>query len=241
MRALPVGGGGGVPAARLPRGARAGLHAAASCLALALALALALSSARPARAQQNGGTDFTADERAQLAKGELVTRPLRRATAGLDLIGGSSWQVIDADVDVVWRALQDTPRYTRLLPRVLEARVVESHEGERDVYIHQGKWPIFVTYYLIVRSHAETRDLRFELDQNRPHSADAAWGFFRLVPYGRGRTLLAFGIAADVGRGIIAAVARGTIQKWMLRVPSSVKKFLENGGKTLYAKPAGGP
>jgi hypothetical protein len=47
---------------------------------------------------------------------------------------------------------------------------------------------------------------------------------------------MAFGVLADVGHGLLAAVGRSALQKWMLRVPSTVKRFLERGGRDLYAE-----
>src|SRR5216110_3496853 len=62
-------------------------------LALGVGYGLAGAGASTSAAEQPSHTEFTADERARLAAGELVTRPLRAAPKpGLDLIGGWSWQ-----------------------------------------------------------------------------------------------------------------------------------------------------
>jgi hypothetical protein len=47
---------------------------------------------------------------------------------------------------------------------------------------------------------------------------------------------MAFGVMADLGRGILAAVARSVVQSWMLRVPQTVKHFLESGGRNRYLR-----
>src|SRR6188472_4499201 len=82
-------------------------------------------------------SQFTADEWRKLEAGQLVLRPKTRMQGGLQLMGGSSWQVIDASPDVVWRALLDTPRYNRMMPQVLEARLVRTRDNERTVFMRQ--------------------------------------------------------------------------------------------------------
>src|ERR1044071_6315105 len=61
-------------------------------------------------------TRFTAEETRRLDAGQLVFRRMVKNQGRLRLMGGSSWQVIDARPDVVWRALLDTPRYRRMMP-----------------------------------------------------------------------------------------------------------------------------
>ena len=193
-----------------------------------------LTSNRSAAAQDD--SEFTDHERAQLAAGEIVTRRLVKQHNGVDMIGGSSWQVIDTAPEVVWRALQDTSHYPNMLPRVTEARVVAQQGHERIVYMLHKVWPLRVSYYVILRSHPQTRDLEFEVDDGRPHDLRSGWGFVRVIGRSDGKTLLAFGILAELGHGIVATVARPLIQFWMLRVPATVKKFLESGGRNYYLK-----
>src|SRR5687768_3185764 len=62
---------------------------AAAALLLVLALAASASAGI-------GGSAFSDDEWRKLEAGELVARKQTARRNGLDLIGGSSWQVIDA-------------------------------------------------------------------------------------------------------------------------------------------------
>lgn len=177
---------------------------------------------------------LTERERQRLAAGELITRPLHMRRGDLDLIGGSSWQVIDAPPLVVWRALQDTERYSKMLPGVKRANLVAQQGSERCVYLRQGAWPFLRSYYAILRSDPTTRTLHFELDRERPHELNAGWGFARVQSYEASKTLMTFGVLADVGHGLLAAVGRSVVQTWMLKVPATVKRFLEHGGRDLY-------
>jgi ribosome-associated toxin RatA of RatAB toxin-antitoxin module len=185
-------------------------------------------------ARDGGAETFTAEETSRLAEGKLVTRPLRVRRGGVELIGGSSWQVIEAEPEIVWRALHDASRYPKMLPGVKEARVVAEGPDVRTVHVRQGAWPISTSYHVLLRSDPAMRELAFELDQKHAHKLNAGWGFARVVPYRGAKTLIAFGVLADVGRGLLAAVGRSVLQRWMLKVPSTVKSFLERGGRDLY-------
>jgi hypothetical protein len=61
----------------------------------------------------------------------------------------------------------------------------------------------------------------------------AAWGFYNLRPHGEG-TLLAFGIMADIGDGLLTALVRPQVHEWMMKVPWMVKRFVEGSGRKLY-------
>ncbi|MDD9942564.1 MAG: SRPBCC family protein [Myxococcales bacterium] len=188
-----------------------------------------------ASAGAQGGDEFTVEERRALAAGELVTRPMERQAGHLDLIGGSAWQVINAPPAIVFRALLDTPRYPRMMPQVVEARRVEGPRASpRTIFMRQGAGPIGVSYYLNVRVDRERRDIRFRMDTGRPHDLRAAWGSYSVRAYPGGRTLLAYGVMADLGRGMLRVLVRETVHVWMLKVPWTVKRFVEGSGRWVY-------
>jgi ribosome-associated toxin RatA of RatAB toxin-antitoxin module len=194
-------------------------------------LGMALCAA-PARADAN--RELTAAEHAKLARGELVVRPLEQRRGSQELIGGAAWQVIEARPEVVWQALLDTSRYHRFMPRVLEARLVAEKGGLRTVFVRQGTELIDASYYMKVHVVPDKRDISFAVDESRPHDLRTAWGFYSVRPYGNGRTLLAYGIMADIGGGLLTGVLKGTIHEWMLKVPWLLKRFVEGSGRWLY-------
>ena len=179
---------------------------------------------------------FTAEEWKRLDAGELVLRPTTRVKGDLRLMGGSSWQVIDAAPEMVWRALLDTPRYHRMMPQVLEAKLVRARDNQRTVYLRQGAEGLLeAKYYLRVNVDEQRRDITFTVDDKLPHDGlRAAWGFYTVRPYRDGRTLLAYGVMADIGTGMIAGLMRRNVHDWMLRTPWMVKRFVEGSGKRLY-------
>jgi hypothetical protein len=184
----------------------------------------------------NGGNrDFSSEERASLAAGGLVSRPMVERRGSLDLRGGTSYQVIDAPLRVVWSALLDTSHYHRMMPRVLEARVVNSEPTERTVFMRQGAGPFEKAYYLTVHIYSERGDITFGVDERRPHDLRAAWGFYNVRPYANGqKTLLAYGVMADIGIGPMGALIGDDVHEWLLKVPWTVKRFVEGSGRHIY-------
>lgn len=177
---------------------------------------------------------LTAAERVRLSAGELVVRSKIERRGSLRLVGGTSWQVIDAPPSVVWQAVLDTPHYHRMLPRVERAKVVAKGARQRTVFLEHAAGPISASYFLKVRTYPERWDVTFVLDDTRPHSVRAAWGFYSIRAYGDGKTLLAYGAMVDVGDGVLAALARNKVQQWTLRVPALIKRFVENSGRWIY-------
>ncbi|HEX4354573.1 MAG TPA: SRPBCC family protein, partial [Polyangiales bacterium] len=70
------------------------------------------------RANASESREFSSEEEAQLREGKLVVRPEERNVGRAHLLGGMSWQLIDATPSRVWRALTDVRAYPRFLPAV---------------------------------------------------------------------------------------------------------------------------
>lgn len=179
--------------------------------------------------------DFSREERASLDSGALVSRPMSERRGSLDLMGGTSYQVIDAPLRVVWSALLDTRYYHRMMPRVLEAKLVSEGADERTVFMRQGAGPFERNYYLTVRMNEERGDITFSVDQHRPHDLRAAWGFYNVRPYADGnKTLLAYGVMADLNVGALGSWLKSDVHEWLLKVPWTVKRFVEGSGRYIY-------
>ena len=195
--------------------------------------AVAFSATARAGAGSDDG-DFTADELQRLDDGELVERPVTEEQGDLRLMGGTSWQVIEAEPEAVWTALLDTAHYSHMLPKLSEARVVEDTGDSRTVYLRHGG-VTHTSYYLDLKVDRKRRSLTFRVDQSRPRGIRAAWGFYTVRPYTHGRSLLVYGVMADIGEGLVQALLRSTVHEWMMKVPWLVKRFVEGSGREFYS------
>ena len=197
----------------------------------AIAAVVLLASA----AYAGTGRDLSQQERASLEAGALVSRPQAERRGSLDLIGGTSYQIINAPLRVVWSALLDTQYYPRMMPQVMEAKLVASQDGERTVFMRQGAGPLERAYYLSVRVNEAQGDISFRVDERRPHDLRAAWGFYNVRPYADGnKTLLAYGVMADLNVGLLGSWLRDDVHQWLLKVPWTVKRFVEGSGRHIY-------
>jgi hypothetical protein len=186
------------------------------------------------RAGLDAQSKLTADEQRRLHEGELVERRTTRAHGALRLIGGSSFQVIDASPEVVWRAVLDTPYYKRTLPQVTEARVIEDHGATRKIFVRHGSGLIQASYYLNLHIDPPQREVKFRLDESNPHDVRAAFGFYSVRPYPGGRAVLAYGVMADIGDGLGTLLMRSSVHEWMMKVPYMMKRFVEGSGRYIY-------
>ncbi|GAB4210379.1 MAG: hypothetical protein OHK0013_30990 [Sandaracinaceae bacterium] len=185
-------------------------------------------------AQQGG---FTADERRALEQGRLVPRPQPDVT-GERWIGGVSFQVIERPPSVVWRAVQDVSAYRHMLPGQPTARLDGHESGVSLVQFRHAAMGLEAGYWVRMRWNQVTRAMSFELDPSRPHDIVAAYGFLevRVYPRSPDRTLLTWGVRVRLGVGVLEEVFASDIETWLLRVPSTVKAYLEGRAGTMYTE-----
>jgi carbon monoxide dehydrogenase subunit G len=212
------------------------MQSARSSLFLAVAAAWSIGSPiSQASAQATLDDHLSSEDHAKLARGELVTRRTSERRGPFNLIGGTSWQVIAAAPSTVWRALHDLDEFDEMLPGASRARQTFNRGTDRGVRVQHGNGAIDVSYHLRLNYIEASHVVMFRLDDRHPSAFRAGWGFIKVQSYSRGRTLVSFGILADVGDGIIAGALRPKVHRWMLRVPRTMKQYLEGEGRERYA------
>ena len=102
--------------------------------------------------------------------------------------GGTSYQVIAAPLNQVWRAISDPRRYAEMLPQVRSARLVGNVGTARAVALRHQRGPVDVSYVMNFLFEAGTHTVLFNLDETRPHDIRTGWGFIRLARRGRDHT-----------------------------------------------------
>jgi len=178
---------------------------------------------------------FTPRERRLLAQGRQVTRPMEADASGR--MGGVCWILLDAEVDLVWRALVDFAEYRRFLPGRGRARLLQRNGNVRIVGMKQGNDLAEVRFALRTVLDARGRDLRFRVDARRPHDLRDGWGFVHLEPREGGRTLLAYGILFHAGGPLITALAGEAVRDHVLSIPRRFKRWVEGRGRHRYERP----
>ncbi|MFW6050493.1 MAG: hypothetical protein ACODAU_04925 [Myxococcota bacterium] len=190
-------------------------------------MAAAIAVLAPGVVHAGLGDDFKAAERIQLRRGKLVTRPTEEQRGQLRLVGGMSWQVVDEPVHAVQALLGKPSEYEHLLPGVSSLREVKSSGPFRTVRICHARGRVEGCYHANMRFANEGRNVFFQLDPSQDNDLRAGWGFLRISKYGRSKTLVAWGVMADFGKGILAGLMRPRVREWMLKVPTTIKKHVE--------------
>jgi len=183
---------------------------------------------------QDGG--FTTHERDALGRGELVTRPHRETQGDRTWIGGTSYQQVDRPRAEVWRGVRDVGRWHDMLPETAETRAERAEGDAQLVGVRHSYGPIDARYTLRVRFEESSQRATFEVEQGRPHDVRAAHGFLEVHgwPGDPTRSLLVWAVLADPGDNPLVSMVVGDIQYWSLRVPSTMRGFLQGAGATLY-------
>lgn len=180
---------------------------------------------------------LTGSELQRLDRGRLVARRTSERRGGMLLIGGTSYQVVDLSPGEIWRALGDRPRYLkRMLPQTQRVREVRRNGNVRTLRLVHEYGIVSATYAVNFTYDDDAKTIIFRLARDEPRDLRAGWGFIKLRPWGDDgdETLVSFGMMADIGTGLVSGALRPTLHEWMLKVPWTMKQYLEGSGRSRY-------
>jgi len=211
------------------------LHGAQLVISRAALALVVLSVASMALGQEG---DFTADERAAMDRGDLVARPHRETHDGRLWIGGVSYQRMPRPRQQVWRAIHDVAHWRDMLPATIETHAEDAGDHDQLVEIHHAYGPVEARYTL--RVHFDDRAYRcsFALAPERPHDVRDGRGLLE-VHRVRGEpraSIVVWAVRADPGDGLLVPLVLGSIEAWSVRVPTTIRAFLEGPGASLYGE-----
>jgi hypothetical protein len=169
---------------------------------------------------------LSAAERGALAKGEVVERALRFERGGAEYVGGVAYVVIDAPVGAVMAVLLDVQAYRTFMPMTLEAAHVARTQRELWIRLKHGNRLGEAGYTVRVRRDGG-RTLRFWLDPRHPHDIDDLWGYWRVQKLDRGRTLLTYAAALDLGFGMLRVLFEERIRARAMTTPGRLREYVE--------------
>lgn len=206
----------------------------ASVLLIAALGLCAVALGAPRVLGQDG--EFTAREREALGRGELVTRPRRETRGDRVWVGGTSYQQIERPRAEVWRGVRDVGRWHDMLPETSETRAEPAEGDAQFVGVRHSYGPIDARYTLRVEFDDSSRRATFDIEPGRPHDVRAAHGFLEVHgwPGDTSRSLLVWAVLADPGDNPLVSMVVGDIQYWSLRVPTTMRGFLQGAGASLY-------
>ena len=195
-------------------------------LAALFVLAVVTSSA-PATAQ------FSGDDIDRLEAGKIVTRKKTQQRGTLKLTGGQSWQVVNRNPRQTWTALNRLKKHHNIVPGASRSRTLADDGKQQRVELTHGSGRIRVSYDLNVTREPQQRTMLFRLVPTDKSSVRAGWGFVKVRAWGGGRSLVSFGALVDIGDGLLTGVIRPALQRWLLTLPTDVKRYVESAVKPV--------
>lgn len=196
---------------------------------LKLLAAIALAAPFVAATTDARAAPLTAEQLRALERGEVVSAPIDVDLDRGDYFGGVAYAIVDRPSDEVLAALDDPSTFRSILPLTREATPLPSKPGDRGTkrvrLTHGGRYGS-ATYTAMVR-HDARHVVRFWLDPSEPHDIADCWGYFRVVPWGRGRSLVTYAALLHLDFGIVKVLFTEKIRSYALDTPALVKRFVE--------------
>jgi hypothetical protein len=177
---------------------------------------------------------FADDEKAALDRGEVVRHPLDADSNSEGYLGGTSYVVVNAVPEVVWRAMQDIDSFPNIFPRTLDTEVISDRGSRKVVKMTQGTSLIAISFYVLYRFDEEARKISWEMIQDQPHDLDDTRGYWQVEAYGEGKSLVTYVNVINIGQGAVLALFSGAIQNGLLGVPANLRTWVEGPNGSRY-------
>ena len=210
------------------------------CLAAAC-LALLVSAPKGAAARDSSvpGPHLSRAEREGLLAFEVVSRPLQLETERGSYRGGVAYSLVHAPVAAVLAALSNVDTLPQALPHTKSAHLIDVRGTlARVELVHGGG----ATYTVNIERSKDRSELRFWLDPTREHDISDVFGFFRVEPFGPGKSLVTVATLLDIGPGLTRLFFSDAVERALLRAPAHIRNYVEPRALALLEGPnaAGG-
>lgn len=195
---------------------------------------VALASVPAHAAPRESGQALSLNEREALLAGEVVARPMHFDTDNGNYRGGVSYSLVNAPAAAVLAALSNADTLPQALPHTKSARLIDVRGGlARVELVHGGG----TTYTVRIERSAPRSELRFWLDASRPHDISDVFGYFRVEPFGSGKSLVTVAVALDLGPGITSLFFGDAVQRSVLSTPGRIRGYVEPRALALLEAP----
>lgn len=170
---------------------------------------------------------FSLLEREALLSGDTVSRPMHFDTEAGSYVGGLSYSIVHAPAATVLVALSNVENLPQALPRTKSARLVDVRGAVARVELVQGKGVLEAAYTVCIERVPGRSELRFWLDPSRPHDIEDVFGFFRVEPFGEGKSLVTVAAALNLGSGFASLFFSDAIERTVLSAPRQIRDYVE--------------
>ena len=199
--------------------------------------AAVIASLAPGSALADGLSSSQVNE---LESGKVVMVKLDEG-GGKGYIGGSSYALMDEDIEKAWNAIQDAKLFPKLYPTTLESKVVSKKDNKFTVKMVQGNAVVKATYYLNYEAEPDVHKLSWKLNKAKPHDIADSRGNIQFDEWKDGRTFMKMSCIVDIGNDVLEKMFGDEIAMGLLRMPMKLRKFLKKSVASKYAAPPPDP
>jgi len=195
---------------------------------------VALLSAPAQAAPRTVSQALSLSEREALLAGEVVARPMQFETDTGSYRGGVSYSLVNAPAAAVLSALSNADTLPQALPHTRSARLIDVRGALARIELVHGDGSTYTVHLERATSRSE---LRFWLDSSRPHDISDVFGFFRVEPFGNGKSVVTVAAALDLGPGITSLFLGDAVERSLLSTPGRIRVFVEPRAVALLEAP----
>ena len=177
---------------------------------------------------------FTAEEQTALEGGEVVRHPLAPGPDTQGYLGGTSYVVVDAAPDVVWRAMQDFSSFPSIFPKTISAEIISDRGSRKVVRMVQGNSWISISCYELFRIDEEERKVSWSLIEDQPHDLEDTRGYWQVSAFGENRSLVTYVNVINIGDIAALALFSDAIQNGLLGVPGNLRDWVQGPNGAQY-------
>ncbi len=183
------------------------------------------------------GIELTQHEINSLVQGRAVLRPLHGSGTN-STIAGVSFALINAPVDVVWRAVEDVSAWRHIFSNTHECHAVAGQDNVRVVKMSMGNKVLKADFHLTAVFHAEKYELTYTLNKKKPHDIEETRGSMKLLPQPGGLTLVAFTTLVKIPFAALVRLMGDKVIGWIeyrvLITPKRLKNWVEGPSGAKY-------
>jgi carbon monoxide dehydrogenase subunit G len=164
-------------------------------------------------------------ERALLASGRVITKPMQFERGSSTYVGGMASGLVAAPPDRVFQAIQEPDALLAMLPRTKKVTLVDSTTSSRRLELLQGNSFVDATYTVKLVPSDKPGELTFQMDRSRHHDIDDVYGYFKVERFDDKRSLVTVAAAVDVGSGLTNLLFGKRVQEVILSTPYAMRDY----------------
>jgi hypothetical protein len=179
----------------------------------------------PAKSAGDGAAPLENVERALLASGQVITKPVQFERGSSTYVGGLASGLVPASPERVFQAIQEPDALLAMLPKTKRVTLVEATTNSRRLELLQGNSFVDATYTVKLVPSDKPGELTFQMDRSRPHDIDDVYGYFKVERFDDKRSLVTVAAAVDVGSDFTNLLFGKRVQEVILATPYTMRDY----------------